>query len=38
LLPLKQYSVELKGYTTPTITYAGTFNELGTYIQKLDAD
>ena len=36
LLPLKQYSVSLKGYTTPTITYAGTFNELGTYIQKLD--
>jgi adenylate cyclase len=38
LLPLKQYFVKLKGYTSPTITYAGTFNELGTYIQKLDAD
>jgi len=38
LLPLKQYSVDLKGYTTPTITYAGTFNELGTYIKKLDDD
>jgi len=38
LLPLKQYSVELKGYTVPTITYAGTFTELGTYIKKLDAD
>ncbi len=35
LLPLKQYSVSLKGYTTPTITYAGTFNQLGTYIHKL---
>lgn len=38
LLPLKQYSVELKGYANRTITYAGTFTELGTYIQKLDAD
>ncbi len=38
LLPLKQYSVDLKGYTTPTVTYAGTFTELGTYIQKLDSD
>lgn len=38
LLPLKQHSVELKGYSAPTITYAGTFQELGTYIQKLDAD
>ncbi len=38
LLSLRQYSVELKGYTTPTITYAGTFNELGTYIKKLDAE
>ncbi len=38
LLPLKQYSVELKGYSAPTITYAGTFKELGTYIEKLDAD
>ena len=35
LLPLKQYSVSLKGYTTPTITYAGTFDELGAYIHKL---
>ena len=38
LLPLKQYSVELKGYSAPTITYAGTFKQLGTYIKKLDAD
>jgi adenylate cyclase len=37
LLPLKQYSVDLKGYSTRTITYAGTFNQLGTYIQKLDS-
>jgi adenylate cyclase len=36
LLPFKQYSVELKGYSAPTITYAGTFNELGAYIKKLD--
>jgi adenylate cyclase len=35
LLPLKQYSVSLKGYSAPTITYAGTFKELGTYIKKL---
>lgn len=35
LLPLKQYSVLLKGYSAPTVTYAGTFNELGTYINKL---
>ncbi|MDX2254247.1 MAG: adenylate/guanylate cyclase domain-containing protein [Pseudanabaenaceae cyanobacterium bins.39] len=35
LLPLKQYSVELKGYASPTITYAGTFEQLGEYIQKL---
>jgi len=35
LLPFKQYSVDLKGYSTPTITYAGTFKELGTYIKKL---
>lgn len=38
LLPLKQYSVELKGYDAPTVTYAGTFNELGEYIKKLDAE
>nr|WP_242018431.1 adenylate/guanylate cyclase domain-containing protein [Pseudanabaena sp. FACHB-1998] len=38
LLPLKQHSVSLKGYSSPTITYAGTFKELGTYIQKLDAE
>jgi adenylate cyclase len=38
LLPLKQHSVSLKGYSAPTITYAGTFQELGTYIQKLDAE
>ena len=38
LLPLKQYSVELKGYATPTITYAGTFKELGMYIKKLEAN
>ncbi len=38
LLPLKQYSVDLKGYSAPTITYAGTFNELGIYIKKLDSE
>jgi adenylate cyclase len=38
LLQLKQYSVDLKGYTTPTVTYAGTFTQLGKYIEKLDAD
>jgi adenylate cyclase len=38
LLPLKQYSVELKGYSAPTVTYAGTFSELGEYIKKLDAE
>jgi adenylate cyclase len=37
LLPLKQYSVALKGYSTRTITYAGTFNQLGAYIKKLDS-
>lgn len=36
LLPFKQYSVELKGYSAPTITYAGTFGDLGLYTQKLD--
>ena len=25
----------LKGYSAPTVTYAGTFNELGTYVNKL---
>ena len=35
LLPLKQYSVNLKGYSSPTITYAGTFEQLGEYIGKL---
>lgn len=35
LLPLKQYSVNLKGYSSPTITYAGTFEQLGEYIRKL---
>jgi adenylate cyclase len=35
LLPLKQYSVDLKGYSSPTITYAGTFEQLGEYIRKL---
>jgi adenylate cyclase len=38
LLPLKQYSVSLKGYSSNTITYAGTFNQLGTYIKKLDSE
>jgi adenylate cyclase len=37
LLPLKQYSVSLKGYSNNTITYAGTFNQLGAYIKKLDS-
>ena len=36
LLPLKQHSVSLKGYESPTITYAGTFKELGNYIHKLE--
>jgi adenylate cyclase len=35
LLPLKQYAVELKGYANPTVTYAGTFEQLGDYIKKL---
>ncbi len=35
LLPLQQYSVNLKGYSSPTITYAGTFDQLGEYIRKL---
>jgi adenylate cyclase len=37
LLAFKQYSVDLKGYDTATITYAGTFNELGMYIKKLES-
>ena len=37
LLAFKQYSVDLKGYDTSTITYAGTFNDLGMYIKKLEA-
>ena len=37
LLSFKQYSVDLKGYDTSTITYAGTFNDLGMYIKKLEA-
>ncbi|NUN66495.1 adenylate/guanylate cyclase domain-containing protein [Pseudanabaena biceps] len=36
LLPFKQYSVDLKGYSAPTVTYAGTFSDLGLYTQKLD--
>ena len=28
--------VSVLDITTPTITYAGTFNELGGYIKKLD--
>jgi adenylate cyclase len=38
LLPFKQYSVNLKGYDAPTVTYAGTFNDLEMYIKKLNAD
>ena len=38
LLSFKQYSVDLKGYDTSTITYAGTFDDLGMYIKKLEAD
>ncbi|WP_371357207.1 adenylate/guanylate cyclase domain-containing protein [Hydrocoleum sp. CS-953] len=28
----KQYKVHLKGYDTPTITYAGTFNSLDNFL------
>ncbi|MBD2187410.1 adenylate/guanylate cyclase domain-containing protein [Pseudanabaena sp. FACHB-723] len=35
LLPFKQYSVELKGYSSPSITYAGAFDDLRAYLEKL---
>ena len=36
LLPFNQYSVSLKGYSNSTITYAGTFADLGIYLEKLN--
>ncbi|NEP47161.1 MAG: adenylate/guanylate cyclase domain-containing protein, partial [Okeania sp. SIO2H7] len=30
----KQYKVKLKGYDTPTITYASTFENLNTFLNK----
>ena len=30
----KQYKVNLKGYDSPTITYAGTFNHLKNFLGK----
>jgi adenylate cyclase len=32
----KQYSVNLKGYDVPTITYAGSFSDLDTFLQTKD--
>ena len=35
LLPFKQYQVKLKGYDAPTVTYAGTFEAMAKFLQKL---
>jgi adenylate cyclase len=35
LLPFKQYQVKLKGYDAPTVTYAGTFEDMSNFLQKL---
>lgn len=33
----KQYTVHLKGYDTPTLTYAGTFADLDAFLQQTSA-
>lgn len=35
LLPFKQHTVNLKGYDSPTVTYAGTFAELEAFLLKV---
>jgi adenylate cyclase len=35
LLPFKQQTVNLKGYDNPTLTYAGTFEDLGAFLLKI---
>ena len=35
LLPFRQYQVKLKGYDGPTVTYAGTFEAVANFLQKL---
>jgi adenylate cyclase len=32
-LPFRQYTVNLKGYDTPTPTYVGSFADLNTLLQ-----
>ncbi len=35
LLPFKQHTVNLKGYDKPTVTYAGTFDDLRQFLSKI---
>jgi adenylate cyclase len=34
----KQHVVNLKGYDTPTVTYAGTFMDLDKFLQMVSQD